>query len=166
MLSYEGSAFAQSQTHDRMITRDGLDLLQKSLVELKKQREVTLAQVQSSAQDGDVKENSPLKAARERLSQIDTQLTEISSMVNNHIIPRLPDDQGTIRFGALVTVKKVTEKEETELTFRIGSKLESRLDENFLYFRAPLPTALNGCRVGSTVEISNTRYMVERVKYV
>ncbi|MCL0029329.1 transcription elongation factor GreA [Dehalococcoidia bacterium] len=68
------------------LTLEGHTQLVDQLEALKSQRGPLAKEIQKAAADKDVRENSPLEAAREQLGQVESRIVEIEGTLNNAVV--------------------------------------------------------------------------------
>ncbi len=148
---------------DYLVTREGLRLIQNQHAALEAEAIQRREDVTVARAHGDLSENAEYDAARSRLLKTQAELTEIRSLLHHCVVAQIPPDTSVVRFGACVSLVDQTDK---NYKFRIGSKIEARLDESqFLYFRAPLPALLIARKLGDTVELNDHKYTITGISY-
>lgn len=162
---------------DLLVTSSGLEKIRQRLIELRAKHAQTTQELQAAREQGDLSENAEYDAAKETLAQVNEELQECSYIAENHILTMPPADTTVARFGAYVKVQQDTqEKTNTHknkkvnqlkkvLEFKIASKLEATLEENTVWFRAPIAQAVTGKRVGDQFSVANTNCTLLRVIY-
>jgi len=136
------------QGHKRMVTQ---------LAELKGQRAPLALEIQKAAADKDVRENSPLEAAREQLGQVEARIREIESTLIKAVVI---DDSGkfkslTVQRGTAVWVQDVKSGKKFKYTVVDASEanpLESKISDV-----SPLGKVFLGQQAGQQVEAKTPR---------
>jgi len=122
------------------------------LAELKGQRAPLALEIQKAAADKDVRENSPLEAAREQLGQVEARIREIESTLIKAVVI---DDSGkfkslTVQRGTAVWVQDVKSGKKFKYTVVDASEanpLESKISDV-----SPLGKVFLGQQAGQQVE--------------
>lgn len=129
-------------------TKDGYESVKKEQEDLLKKRPVTVDELRTAREMGDLSENGAYKAARASLSAIDSRLRRLAILIKYAKIVDNPFT-GKVDFGTNVMVddgKKIRE-------FQIVGDLEANPTEGKLSPSSPIGKALMGKKTGETVEI-------------
>lgn len=149
---------------DKFITIDGLELIRKKHSQLEDEMAACVKVLQDARAHGDLSENAEYKAALADFERIQLELGEVKDVLHDHVVAVTPPDVSVVRFGASVCLQDQATNE--QCSFRIGSKIEARLDgDTFRYFRADLPSAVLTKPVGSTVSYNDRNYKIVDVQY-
>ena len=141
-----------SQGHKRLVTQ---------LAELKGQRAPLALEIQKAAADKDVRENSPLEAAREQLGQVEGRIRDIESTLLKAVVI---DESGktkslTVRRGTAIWVQDVESGKKFRYTVVDASEanpLESKISDV-----SPLGKVFLGRQAGQQVTAETPRGTVE-----
>ena len=100
---------------EQEITQEGHDQLTKEKTQLESNRVNISNAIQTAAEDGDVRENAPLEAAREQQGREEARIKEIDAMLRSSIIVDT-SGRGTkvIRVGTTFTVEDIDKKKKTK----------------------------------------------------
>ena len=121
------------------------------LEHLKGEGRAEVVQKVSEARDeGDLKENGGYHAAREELGKIDARIEQLTDMLRRCEVGETPADDGIVEPGMVVTYKFVGDDEEE--SFLLGAREMADADLQVFSPESPLGTAINGHKVGDTVE--------------
>ncbi len=114
-------------------------------------RQEVVDKVSAARDEGDLKENGGYHAAREELGKIDGRIAQLEDMLQRVQIGEVADD-GIVEPGMVVTYR-FDGDQDTE-TFLLGAR-EMRGDDDQIEVyspQSPLGSAINGKKVGATVE--------------
>ena len=132
------------------LTADGHAQLVNQLGELKGQRGPLSKEIQKAAADKDVRENSPLEAAREQLGQVESRIVEIEGTLNNAVVI---DSHGrssqVVSIGTVVWVQEADTGRKSRYTLVSASEanpMDSKISD-----ASPLGKALLGQNVDQMV---------------
>lgn len=148
--------------NDRVeLTSQGHKQLVSQLAELKSQRAPLAVEIQKAAADKDVRENSPLEAAREQLGQVEARIREIESTLLKAVVI---DERGntkslTVRRGTAVWVQDIKSGKKFRYTVVDASEanpLESKISDV-----SPLGKVFLGRQAGQQVTAETPRGTVK-----
>ncbi len=150
-------------------TKEGHDLLQKELEELKSKERPAIIEAIAEARDhGDLKENAEYHAAREKQGLIEARIADLDDKLSRaQIIDHSDQPQDTVKFGAWVSICD----EETGETkrFRIVGDLEANINESKLSVSSPMARSILGKKIDDLVEIKAPggmkEYIIEEIEY-
>ncbi|MCS5697071.1 MULTISPECIES: transcription elongation factor GreA [Desulfofundulus] len=137
-----------------ILTREGLEKLEKELEELKttRRREVA-ARIKQAIEFGDISENSEYEDAKNEQAFIEGRILTLEQMLRN---ARVIDDEraGTdeVTLGSTVLLKDLEYGDEVEYTI-VGS-VEADPGAHKISNESPVGKAILGQRKGSIVEVS------------
>mgnify|MGYP003324664933 CR=1 FL=1 len=138
----------------QQMTQDGYDQLATEKESLESNRSAIGIAIQNAREDGDVRENAPLEAAREQQGREEARIKEIESMLRTAIIV---DSSGKntkrVRVGATIQVEELSKKKKVKYTLvspSEASPLEGKISD-----ASPLGKAFMGKRAGQRA-IANT----------
>lgn len=143
-------------------TKDGLEKLNLDYEEIKSQRKFAVDDLQKARAMGDLSENGYYKAARQKLSFIDSQIRRFSSQLKQAVVV---DSQNTqsIGIGCSVTL---TNKNK-EVVYHIVGDLESDPSNLKISLLSPIGIAIAGKKAGDLVEIfvpsGKITYTIEKI---
>ena len=151
------------------LTAKGFDKLTAELNDMKLvQRPKIIIAVDEARQLGDLKENAEYHAAKEDQANIDKRIAEFEDMITRAVIidpSSLPHDK--ISFGSTVKLYDITE--DTQITYTLGSFLDSNPDNGVISFNSPLAKQLIGKEEGDefTAKLPGgaKEYEVEEITY-
>ncbi len=134
------------------ITRRGYEALDAELKQLKSSdRPAVIRAIAEAREHGDLSENAEYHAAREKQSFIEGRIKELESILGRAEVIDPTRLQGSIKFGATVTV--VDEDTEEERTYQIVGEPEADIERGLLNIRSPLARALIGREPGDSIEV-------------
>ena len=135
------------------LTQAKYEALQAELEELRGPGRAAVVQKVSDARDeGDLKENGGYHAAREELGKLDGRIQQLEDMLKRAQVGETPPDDGVVEPGMVVTYRFVGDDDEEK--FLLGAReMKGDDDELEVYSpQSPLGSAINGKKVGDTVE--------------
>ena len=130
------------------MTNEGYEKLTSDLNDMKlNKRPKIIVAIEEARQLGDLKENAEYHAAKEDQANINKRIAEMEDMVTRAIVidpSTLSHDK--ISFGSTVTIIDVNTDE--NITYTIGSFLDSDPDAGIISFNSPLAKQLLGREEG------------------
>lgn len=136
-------------TNQILLTKNGLEKLKNELGILVSEKRPALVERLSLARSmGDLSENSDYQDAKESLSFMDGQITELEELVRVAKIAK-PNGDSKIDVGHCVKVKIG----KTETVFEIVGEWEADPAKKKISHTSPLGLALMGKKVGEQVEV-------------
>ena len=151
------------------MTSEGYDKLTTELSDLKLvHRPKIIVAIEEARQLGDLKENAEYHAAKEDQANINKKIAEMEDMVTRSVVI----DPSTlahnkVSFGSTVTT--INLKIEEEITYTLGSFLDSNPDFGIISFNSPLAKQLLGKEEGDVftacLPAGNIEFEVESVSY-
>ena len=145
--SRAGRGRSVSRKGGQEMTQEGHDQLTSEKELLESNRVSISESIQTAAEDGDVRENAPLEAAREQQGREEARIKEIEGMIRSAIIV---DSSGkgakTVRVGATIIIEDVDKKKKSKYT--LVSPSEANPLEGKISDASPLGKALIGKRSG------------------
>ena len=145
--SRTGRGRSLSQKGGQEMTQEGHDQLTSERELLESNRVSISESIQTAAEDGDVRENAPLEAAREQQGREEARIKEIEGMLRSAIIV---DSSGkgakTARVGTTIVIEDVDKKKKSKYT--LVSPSEANPLEGKISDASPLGKALIGKRSG------------------
>jgi len=130
------------------MTSDGYDRLTQELNDLKLiHRPKIIIAIEEARQLGDLKENAEYHAAKEDQANINKKIAEMEDMVTKAVVI----DPSTlahnkVSFGSTVTIIDINADQ--EITYTLGSFLDSNPDKGIISFNSPLAKQLVGREEG------------------
>ncbi len=130
------------------MTKFGYAKLTDELNYLKlEERPLVVKAIEEAADLGDLKENAEYHAAKERQSQIDDRLIELSSLLGNaQIVDPASLEHSRISFGSTVVLCDLAS--DKEVTYTIVGGVESNPDIGLISFASPMAKMLLGKEEG------------------
>jgi transcription elongation factor GreA len=130
------------------MTSEGYDKLTLELSDLKLvHRPKIIIAIEEARQLGDLKENAEYHAAKEDQANINKKIAEMEDMVTKAVVvdpSTLAHDK--VSFGSTVTIIDIAI--DKEITYTIGSFLDSNPDNGIISFNSPLAKQLLGKEEG------------------
>ena len=112
-------------------------------------------QVQVAAAEGDRSENAAYTFGKMRLREIDRRLRYLDRLIAGAVVVEKVADDGTVRFGATIRVRRSSDGREFEYT--IVGKSEADINNNRLSNESPLAKAFIGKKAGEAVVLATPR---------
>ena len=143
----------QSSEHETIwLTQEAFDKLQHELEHLRGPVRTEIIERISAARDeGDLKENGGYHAAREEQGKAEARIRQLEDMLRRAEVGETPADDGVVEPGMRVTTRFVGDDEEE--VFLLGAReIETPPDLAVYSPQSPLGSAINGRKVGDTVE--------------
>ena len=150
-------------------TKEGHELLQKELENLKtKERPAVIEAIAEARDHGDLKENAEYHAAREKQGLIEARIADLEDKLSRaQIIDNSGQPHDTVKFGAWISLCD----EETGETkkFRIVGDLEADISQNKLSVSSPMARSVIGKKINDLIEIKAPggmkEYVIEEINY-
>jgi len=135
------------------MTQSGFDRLQEELKRLKAvDRPRVIQALEAARSHGDLSENAEYDAARHEQGLIERRISELEVKTQRaQVIDLARLSGGTVRFGALVTLRDLESGE--KLAYRIVGADEAGTASNLISIESPLARALIGKNSGEHVEV-------------
>jgi len=147
-------------TNDVHITPEGLEAVRKELAELTGVRRPNIvAKIKAARELGDLSENFEYHAAKNEQGMMEARITELESIVKNHVLIETKAATGEVHMGSTV---RFSEEGADEETYRIVGPAEADPKAGRVSYESALGKALIGHKVGDEVEIKtpNAAYSV------
>lgn len=140
----------------RYVTPEGFQALRRELERLwKVERPKITEEVMWAAAQGDRSENAEYLYGKRKLREIDRRIRFLTRRLDTlTVVEPSPEQHGSVRFGAWVTVE---DEEGEEQTWRIVGPDEVDPRARKISVEAPLARALLGKKVGDEVVVSRPR---------
>lgn len=151
------------------MTNAGYEKLTTELSDMKLiHRPKIIVSVEEARQLGDLKENAEYHAAKEEQANINKRIAEFEDMVTKAVVIDPSTLAHTkISFGSTVTI--IDTKTDEEITYTIGSFLDSNPDAGIISFNSPLSQQLLGKEEGDefTARLpgGNIEYEIDSIVY-
>ena len=152
------------------MSQSGIQLLKSELDTLKSQREVIATEIQLARSDGDISENSPLDAARERQGQAEARIRELEDTLSRAIPINTRGLKG--KSGARVGATVVVQDTETnkKFTFHLVDSVEVDPSVGKISLESPMGKHLYGKLEGDEFQVfppkgSPRKYKLGSVKF-
>ncbi|MCL2304421.1 MAG: transcription elongation factor GreA [Planctomycetaceae bacterium] len=143
------------------MTREGYSKLRAELDRLEtEEMPIILERLATARAEGDLKENAEYHGARESQGLLQARINEIKGKLNRAVIldpTMMPQDE--IRFGATISVKRLSTGETEEYTL-VGAGDEDYLEGKILV-TSPLAQGFLGKKKGNKVKIQVPAGLVE-----
>lgn len=149
-----------------LLTKDGVEKLNQEMQHLLNVvRPDVIAELQAARAQGDLSENADYDAARDRQAQVEARIKEIDNILAHvKIIEEKKGSKRTISLGATVTLKDLSDNEES--TYTIVGSVESDPINGKISNESALAKAIDGKKVGDIVNVETPvlEYQVEILK--
>ena len=134
-----------------LVTREGLEKMQKELDELRSTKRAEIAQrLKAAIALGDLSENSEYDDAKNEQAFLEGEIQDLTAKIrNSHIIKAGAGD--IVQMGSKVTVKDIEFGDED--TFMLVGSTEADPDEGKISNESPLGQALLGQKSGSVIDV-------------
>jgi len=148
------------------LTPDGHRKLTVDLEKLIAQRVPLAAVIRQAAADKDVRENTPLEAAREQLGYVESRITEIEVKLRSVVVVARSKRRGkAIEVGSTVVLKDLSAGRQTKYT--VVTAFEAAPLEGKISNVSPVGQELLGRTAGQEIEVATPRgplgYRIVRV---
>jgi transcription elongation factor GreA len=133
------------------VTEEGLKALQDELNDINLvQLPSVVSSIEAALKDGDIKENSPLTASREKQSELLTRLSQIETVITDYQIITETKDNSIVRIGSTVTVNFSVNN--LTSTYRIVGGSEANPSGGLISDESPLGASLLGKKLNANVD--------------
>ena len=138
-------------TNDVHITPEGLEAVRKELDQLTTVRRPNIvSKIKAARELGDLSENFEYHAAKNEQGMMEARITELESIVKNHVLIETKAATGVVAMGS--TVRFSEDGGENE-EYRIVGPAEADPKAGRVSYESALGKALIGHKVGDDVEI-------------
>jgi transcription elongation factor GreA len=135
-----------------LLTKEGLDKLEKELDELVSVKRPEIAERIKYAKDfGDISENAEYEDAKNEQGMLEGRILVLENMIRNAVIIEESRENGIVQIGATVDVKD----EFGVQTFTIVGPAEVDVAAGRISLESPVGKALIGHRVGDSVDVQS-----------
>jgi transcription elongation factor GreA len=128
----------------QQMTQEGYDKLSVEKEDLESNRPIISNTIHNAAEDGDVRENAPLEAAREQQGREEARIKEIESMQRSAVIV---DKSGKAsKVVGIGTIVQVSDENKKKYKYTLVSPSEADPSDGKISDKSPLGKALLGKR--------------------
>lgn len=142
---------AENTADQTWLTPEAFERLTNELKQLSGPgRQEVAERIEAARDEGDLKENGGYHAAREDQGKLEARIRELEHLLQNANVSEADGDDSTVTPGKLVKVKMGRRSME----FLLGSREIISEEDSVDVFseKSPLGAAVNGAKVGDTVE--------------
>jgi transcription elongation factor GreA len=146
------------------MTVNGAKVLQTELTRLKNvDRPDVIAAIAEARAHGDLRENAEYHAAKERQGFIEGRIRHIENKLAHAQVIDVSKikNEGRVIFGATVTLVKLEDESEKNITYQIVGDDESDIKQNKIAISSPIARALIGKEIYDVVEVQTPNGLVE-----
>jgi transcription elongation factor GreA len=131
-----------------LLTKEGLDKLEKELADLRTNKRAEIAERIKYAKDfGDITENAEYEDAKNEQGMLEGRILTLENMIRNAVLIQETADGGAVRIGSTVEVKDEFGKS----SYTLVGPAEVDVTEGRISVESPMGKALMGHTVGDTV---------------
>ena len=135
-----------------LLTKEGLEKLEKELEELRTTKRAEIAERIAYAKDfGDISENAEYEDAKNEQGMLEGRILVLENMIRNAVLIEGSGDRGVVGVGSTVDVKD----EFGTQTFSIVGPAEVDVAKGRISMESPVGKALLGHSVGETVVVQS-----------
>ncbi|MBC7581237.1 transcription elongation factor GreA [Aeromicrobium sp.] len=131
------------------LTKDGINELEKELVNLMAKRPIIADSIKSARDLGDLGENAEYQSARADQDRNDNRISEVEHILANVEVISTPKGDSKIQLGSTVTLKNDGKTKE----FQVVGTVEADPLNGKISDESPIGKALLGKKLGDDVEI-------------
>ena len=134
------------------LTREAFDRLSAELARATGEtRADIVAKIEAARDEGDLKENGGYHAAKEEQGKLEARIRQLTQLLRDAKVGEAPTSSGVAGPGMVVQVKYAGDDEVER--FLLGSREDNTHDDLEVFSaRSPLGKALDGARVGDSVD--------------
>ena len=149
------------------LTQRAFEQLTAELEDMKgPRRQHIVGRISAARDEGDLSENGGYHAAREEQGKLEGQIRQLE-FVLEHADTTVPDDDGVVAAGKVITYKFQGDADDEAETFLLGARENEEYVEGTVYSpQAPLGAALLGAETGSVVEFTGPNGRTNQVEVV
>jgi len=145
-----------------LLTRDGLQKLERELDELRTVRRSEVAErIKYAKEFGDITENAEYETAKNEQGMLEGRILVLENMIRNAVIIEEGESDSEVRVGSAVDVKDEFGKQ----SYTIVGSAEADVAQGKISSESPVGKALLGHKVGDEVEVQSPNG-ARRVKVV
>ena len=135
-----------------LLTKDGIDKLERELEELRTIRRAEVAERIKYAKDfGDISENAEYEDAKNEQGMVEGRILVVENMLRNAVVIEEAPDGGVIGLGSQVDVKDEFGKQ----TYTIVGPAEVDVAAGRISLESPMGKAVIGHKKGDDVEVQS-----------
>jgi transcription elongation factor GreA len=150
------------------LTQKAFDQLTAELEEMKgPRRQDIVSRISAARDEGDLSENGGYHAAREEQGKLEGQIRQLEHVLL-HADTTVPEDDGVVAAGKVVTYKFEGDGDDEAETFLLGARENEEYVDGVTVFspQAPLGAALLDAESGSVVEFTGPNGKTNKVEVV
>ncbi len=133
------------------VSRDGLEKLNASLVEMNTRRLRVADAIEHARSLGDLKENAEYHSAKEEQGMLHAKIKDVEDKISRAVILEDQDiDTSKAYMGAIVRV--LNQKTKREMTYKLVSHVEADMANGKISTTSPVGKALLGTVVGDVAK--------------
>ena len=132
------------------LTKDGITDLENELASLIAERGPVAERIKTAREFGDLVENAEYSAARQEQEKLESRISEIEHILQNHEVIKKPKGDSKVQLGSNVKLKG--ENGNTK-EFQVVGTVEADPLNGKISDESPIGSALMGKAVGDSVEI-------------
>jgi transcription elongation factor GreA len=141
------------------VTEEGLKALQEELKDiLENQMPNVINSIEAALKDGDIKENSPLSASKEKREVLLTRQSQIENILSDFQVITETKDNSIVRIGSVVTI--TFQSNNLVSTYRIVGGSESNPSSGLISDESPLGSALLGKKLNTELSYKSPSGLV------
>ena len=135
------------------MTKEGLEKLMEGITRLETEERPKIAQMIAEARDkGDLSENAEYDAAREAMSMLEAQISQLKTTATKaRIVDAKQVETDKVQLLTKVRLEDLDKKK--EITYSIVPDLEANFKEHKISINAPIAKGLIGKKIGEVAEI-------------
>ena len=165
-----GAPGAASVVYDKSerLTKEGYNSIIKQLGVLEEERVRVIDDIRRAADDGDIRENSPLDAAREEQGRISAKIKELENTLKTATVIDDKLNKGNNKIvltGAKVTLVNIGDR--SKIKYQIVSSNEANPLKGKISTTSPVGSAVLNGRVGQEITVSipkgTAKYRIESI---
>lgn len=131
------------------LTKDGILDLETELKNLIAERGPVAERIKSAREFGDLAENAEYSSARQEQERLETRISEIEHILQNHEVIKKPKGDSKVQLGSTIKLKGESKTKE----FQVVGTVEADPLNGKISDESPIGKALMGKKVGDNVEI-------------
>lgn len=131
------------------LTKDGILDLENELKGLIAERGPVAERIKLAREFGDLAENAEYSSARQEQERLETRISEIEHILQNHEVIKKPKGDSKVQLGSTIKLKGESKTKE----FQVVGTVEADPLNGKISDESPIGQALMGKKVGDNVEI-------------
>ncbi len=129
---------------------EGLDSQKQKVEDLRREKELNLIELNKAREKGDLRENAEYQAAKEKDTNFNNHIMELSKLITKAKIIDLNNVSGEeVTLGTTVTLERDGKKE----IYTVLGYWDTNEKEHIIAYNSPLAKAIIGTKKGETIEI-------------